>query len=165
MRVENNRKNKPKSFLFLPPPPARDDITSNHRSSITLYLNTLLSTVSQIQIKQQEMRVNRQLEKRTMQGGLRGGGIGMQLAGKEMAEKSLENGKGKGRADPEVEKEKLWIIEQKEQASAAKAVEAARELKVVADRGAGLMVECGCCYGDFCFDELSRSFLVELISY
>lgn len=98
MRVENNRKNKPKSFLFLPPPPTRDDVLSSHRSSVTLYLNTLLSTVSQIQIKQQEMRVNRQLEKRTMQGGLGGGGIGMQLAGRELAEKSLENGKGKGRA-------------------------------------------------------------------
>lgn len=81
------------------------DPLASHRACITHYLNTLLAKVSEHQRNQQELRVQRQLDKNTSLGdgyGL-GGGSGMEAFGAKEVEKariqySLNGGnlKGKG---------------------------------------------------------------------
>lgn len=85
-------------FLHIAPTASSVNTTlTSHRAHITLYLNTLLSKVSQIQINQQETRVKRQLEKSVSFGRAGGGDI----IGGVMAEKArlgrVLDGKGKGK--------------------------------------------------------------------
>ncbi|GAA5922352.1 Ufe1p [Sporobolomyces koalae] len=65
---------------------ASSESLTSHRSYITLYLNHLLQTVSDRQRKQQETRVQRQLDKTASLGGLGGGGAqGMHRLGEKLA--------------------------------------------------------------------------------
>ncbi|GAA6032783.1 hypothetical protein JCM8097_000786 [Rhodosporidiobolus ruineniae] len=96
---------KPGSRLFGSSSSSSSGISSetltSHRSYITLYLNTLLATVSQRQRDQQEARVRRQLEKTQSLGGMGGGGalgmddLGRQMAAKAQGEYNARRGKGK----------------------------------------------------------------------
>ncbi|KAI5481405.1 SNARE protein syntaxin 18/UFE1 [Pseudohyphozyma bogoriensis] len=109
LRVANESRVNPNHglsrMLRLPVPPSKSsasDQLANHRTLITLYLNTLLAQVSQAQRDQQEARVARQLERTATLGGLGGGGaLGMDQLGKSNAEKAKSDyvagkgGKGK----------------------------------------------------------------------
>lgn len=111
--LQNPSSNSITRFLNLPTPSSSlaSESLAAHRSLITLYLNTLLSHVSQLQIHQQETRLKRQLEKRATLGALGAAASGgTQELGRQMAEKArmakvvggATDTKGKGREFSEI---------------------------------------------------------------